>query len=113
MHPSFTSIWYFRVRRSLTVNWTYGPFSRCYCTACAGLPSEAEGCVYHGTNVRCLRFRPGQRSGAVLSETGSEHLHVIADEVSRVAELCIGKDMGTMSTATAFTEMEAGSVNRL
>ncbi len=46
---------------------------------------------------------------AVLSETGSNHLHVIAEEVSRVAELCIGRDMGTMSTATAFMEMEAGS----
>jgi hypothetical protein len=41
----------------------------------------------------------------VLSETGSDHLPVIAEEVSRVAELCIGQDMGTMSTATAFTEM--------
>ena len=30
----------------------------------------------------------------VLSETGSDHLHVIAEEVSRVAELCIGQDMG-------------------
>jgi hypothetical protein len=47
----------------------------------------------------------------VLSETGSDHLHVIAEEVSRVAELCIGQDMGTMSTATAFTNMEADSVN--
>ena len=27
----------------------------------------------------------------VLSETGSDHLHVIADEVSRVAVLCIGQ----------------------
>jgi hypothetical protein len=45
----------------------------------------------------------------VLSQTGSDHLHVIAEEVSRVAELCIGQDMGTMSTAMAFTEMEAES----
>ena len=44
------------------------------------------------------------------SETGSDHLHVIAEEVSRVAVLCIGQDMGTMSTATAFMEMETGSV---
>jgi hypothetical protein len=28
-------------------------------------------------------------------ETGSDHLHVIAEEVSRVAELCIGQVMGT------------------
>jgi hypothetical protein len=47
----------------------------------------------------------------VLSETRSDHLHVIAEEVSCVAELCIGQDMGTMSTATAFMEMETGSVN--
>ena len=45
------------------------------------------------------------------SETGSDHLHVIAEEVSRVAELCIGQDMGTMSTATAFMNMEAESLN--
>ena len=32
-----------------------------------------------------------KRSGVVLSETGSDHLHVIAEEVSRVAELCIGQ----------------------
>ena len=30
----------------------------------------------------------------MLSETGSHHLHVIAEEVSRVAVLCIGQDMG-------------------
>ena len=47
--------------------------------------------VYRCTHVRCLRVRPGQRSGVVLSETGSDHLHVIADEVSRVAVLCIGQ----------------------
>ena len=28
------------------------------------------------------------------SETGSDHLHVIAEEASRVAELCIGQDVG-------------------
>jgi hypothetical protein len=44
-------------------------------------------------------------------ETGSDHLHVIAEEVSRVAELCIGQDTGTVNTATAFMEMEEGSVN--
>ena len=43
------------------------------------------------------------------SETGSDHLHVIADEVSRVAKLCIGQDMGTVSTTTAFMNMEAGT----
>ena len=48
---------------------------------------------------------------AVLSETGSDHLHVISEEVMRVTELCIGQDMGTMSTAMAFMNMEAGSVN--
>jgi hypothetical protein len=34
----------------------------------------------------------------MLSETVSDHLHVIAEEVSRVAELCIGSDMGTMGS---------------
>jgi hypothetical protein len=36
------------------------------------------------------------------------HLRVIAEEVSRVAVPCIGRDIGTMGTAKAFTEMEAG-----
>jgi hypothetical protein len=48
----------------------------------------------------------------VLSRTAPDHLHVIAEEVCRVAKLCIGQDMGTMSTATAFMEMEAGSFQR-
>ena len=37
------------------------------------------------------------------SETGSDHLHVIAEEGYRVAELCIGQDMGTMGTAHSWT----------
>jgi hypothetical protein len=45
------------------------------------------------------------------TKNGSDHLHVIAEEVSRVAELCIRQDMGTMNAATAFMELEAGSVN--
>ena len=52
-----------------------------------------------------------KRSGVVLSETGSEHLHVIAEEVSRVAALCIGQDIGTLGTTKSFMEMEAGCVN--
>jgi hypothetical protein len=50
--------------------------------------------------------RPTLLSG-MLRETGSDHLHVIAQEVSRVAELCIGQDMDMMSTAMAFMKMEA------
>jgi hypothetical protein len=68
-------------------------------------------CVYRCSDVRCLRIRSGQRSAVVLTETGSNHLHTIADEVSRVAELCIGQGMGTLGAATAFMEMEAGNVN--
>jgi hypothetical protein len=55
--------------------------------------------------VRDLRMtRPAlqkaeERSGVILSETGSDHLHVITEEVSRVAELCITQNMGTMGTA--------------
>ena len=52
---------------------------------------EAEGFAYQRTHVRCLRVRPGQRSGAVPSETGSDHLQVIAEEVSRVAEFASGR----------------------
>jgi len=40
-----------------------------------------------------------ERSGVILSETGSDHLHVITEEVSRVAELCITQNMGAMGTA--------------
>ena len=39
-----------------------------------------------------------------------DHPHVIVEEAPRVAELCIGSDMGTMSTVTVFTEMKVGSV---
>jgi hypothetical protein len=47
----------------------------------------------------------------VLKETGSDHLHVIAEEVSRVAELCIGQEWVRLGAATSFIEMEAGSAN--
>ena len=52
----------------------------------------------------CAAFRSDSAKYfcVVLSETGPDHLHVIAEEVSRVAELCIGQDVGTMSTAMAF-----------
>jgi hypothetical protein len=42
---------------------------------------------------------------------GSDHLHIIPEEISRVEELCIGQDMRTLSTV--FMEMEEGSVNWL
>jgi len=42
------------------------------------------------------------------SETGSDHLQVIAEEVSRVAELCIGQ------AAVSFIEMKrAGELTAL
>jgi hypothetical protein len=47
----------------------------------------------------------------VLSQVGSDPLHVIAEKVSRVAELCIWQGMVTMGTATVFTDMEADSLN--
>jgi hypothetical protein len=55
-----------------------------------------------------------QRSGVVLSETVSDHLDVIAEEVSRVAELCIGQNRETMSTAksTAPHRRKAGLLAR-
>ncbi len=34
----------------------------------------------------------------VLSETGPDHLHVIAEEVSRVAELCIVQGNPTLNS---------------
>lgn len=49
-----------------------------------------------------------QDSVGCPSETGSDHLHDIAKAVSRVAELCIGQDVGTLSTVTAFIEMTEG-----
>ena len=57
--------------------------------------------------MRCLRVRPGQvKLWCGAQRNWADHLHDIAEEVCHVAEFCIGQDMGTMSTATAFLEME-------
>ena len=45
-------------------------------------------------HARAVPVRPCQRFCVMLSETGSDHLHTIAEEVCRVAGLCIGQDMG-------------------
>ena len=65
--------------------------------------SEAlkEPCDGLGVFKRGTQWATIQDSVGSASETGSDHLHTIAEEVSRVAELCIGQDMGTMSTAAA------------
>jgi putative ABC transport system permease protein len=46
-----------------------------------------------------------EHSGSVLTETGSGHLHVIAEEVGRVAELCIGQ-----GNLTRFSWLGGGGV---
>ena len=63
----------------------------------AGIPSTGY--------TSCRGTRPRQTRSFII-----DHPHVIAEEAPRVAELCIGYDMGTMSTVTVFTEMEVGSV---
>ena len=71
---------------------------------------KSEANALSTTARMCAAFRSDSAKYfcVVLSETGPDHLHVIAEEVSRVAELCIGQDVGTMSTAMAFMNMEAG-----
>ena len=71
-------------------------------------PSDAEGFFYSGTNVRGLRLRPGQRFLMVLSETGSDHLHVIAEEASRVANVLRNK-----SDAARAYNIEAVKIENL
>ncbi|HEY2121296.1 MAG TPA: hypothetical protein VGH37_19070 [Candidatus Acidoferrum sp.] len=75
--------------------------------------SEAlkELCDGLGVFKRGTQWATIQDSVGSPSETGSGHLHVIAEEISRVVVLCIGQDMGTMNAATAFMNMGAGSVN--
>jgi hypothetical protein len=63
------------------------------------------------TRVPNRWIEPCYGLAVLTSETGSDHLQVIAEEVSRVAELCIAQDMGRLGAATSFIEMEAGSVN--
>ena len=67
-----------------------------------------EVCVKWEFLIEC-QTRPTLSCG--VSRTGPDQIPVIAEEARHVAQLCIGKGMGTMSTATAITEMEAGSVN--
>ena len=71
-------------------------------------PSDAEGFFYSGTNVRGLRLRPGQRFLMVLSETGSDHLHVIAEEASRVTNVLRNK-----SDAARAYNIEAVKIENL
>lgn len=51
------------------------------------------------------------RSGVALANSGTDFLHILAEEVNRIAERCIAQDMGLMSSAAAFTAMGTGSVN--
>ncbi len=52
-----------------------------------------------------------ERCGVVLSNSGADFLHILAEEVNRVVERCIAQDIGLMSSAAAFTAIGAGSVN--
>ena len=86
----------------------------------SGLPQNARAVPETQTRPLALnlfrnRLKLKAGSNTLGSNRGkaslSPHLNVIAEEVSRVAERCIGQDMGTMGAATAFLEMDAGSVN--
>jgi hypothetical protein len=52
-----------------------------------------------------------ERCGVILVDSRTDFLHVIAEEVNRIAERCIACDIGMMSAGAAFIEMGAGSVN--
>jgi hypothetical protein len=67
--------------------------------------TEAES-RFHGHSAKSLP----EKCLGYPTAVSSFHLYVVAEEV-RVAELCILRDMGTMSAVTAFMVMEAGSVN--
>ena len=72
-----------------------------------------------GSRLQCLAKRLLLCTCPRDSHTALDRLRLCAfrredvsrSPVCRVAELCIGQDMGTMNTVTAFTEMEAGNVN--
>jgi hypothetical protein len=54
---------------------------------------KSEANALSTTARMCAAFRSDSAKYfcVVLSETGPDHLHVIAEEVSRVAELCIAQ----------------------
>jgi hypothetical protein len=49
--------------------------------------SQGLACINAATRALAMSLRPGQRFCAVLGETGSVHLNLVAEEVSRVADL--------------------------
>jgi hypothetical protein len=61
--------------------------------------------------ARPALLKTEERCGVVFSNTGADFLHILAEEVNRVAERCIAQDIGLMSSAAAFTAMGTGSVN--
>ncbi len=65
--------------------------------------------VYRMTSPALLKTE--ERCGVVLSNSGADFLHIIAEEVNRVAERCIAQDIGMMSSAAAYTAMGTGRVN--
>jgi len=52
-----------------------------------------------------------QVSEALPAKLGQTICTSLPKKSARVAVLCIGRDMGTMITATQLMEMDAGSVN--
>ncbi len=65
--------------------------------------------VYRLANPALLKTE--KRCGVALGNSGTDFLHILADEVNRIAERCIAQDIGLMSSAAAFTAMGTGSVN--
>jgi hypothetical protein len=61
--------------------------------------------------ARPALLKTEERCGVVLSYSGADFLHILSEEVDRIAERCIAQDIGLMSSAAAFTAMGTGSVN--
>jgi hypothetical protein len=70
---------------TIAIGWLDGNFMACLLAENQIFTGLA--CINAATRALAMSLRPGQRFCAVLSETGSVHLNVVAEEVSRVADL--------------------------
>ena len=64
----------------------------------------------HKMTAPALR-KTEDRCEVILRNGGADFLDVIAEEVHRIAELCITQDMSMMSAGAAFAEIGTGNVN--
>jgi len=86
-----------------------------YVMACCAedVPDEEMRELLFGRVLRMISpalLKTEERCGVVLRNSGADFVHVIAEEINRVIELCIAQDV-MMSAGAAFISIGAGSAN--